>query len=161
MDLSKILSISGKPGLYRHVGQSKTGIVIESLVDGKRSSAFASEQISALNDISLYTTGEDIKLEDVFVNIFEKESGKAAISEKSSSEELKKYFEEVLPEYDKDRVYISDIKKVIKWYNILAKNEVPELTAKKEEENTEIKDKDDQKEIETEEKENTKTKSDE
>jgi hypothetical protein len=145
MDLSKILSISGKPGLYRHVGQSKTGIVVESIIDGKRSSAFASEQISALNDISMYTNGEDIKLEDVFKNIFEKESGKAAISEKSSTDELKAYFEEVLPEYDKDRVYISDIKKVIKWYNILANNEVPEFTLedteeeKKNNENEEIK----------------------
>ena len=120
MDLSKFLSISGKPGLYKHIAQSKTGIVVESLIDGKRISAFASDQVSTLNDISIFSTDEDIKLEDVFKNIFEKEEGKTAISEKSTPSELKKYFEEVLPEYDKDRVYVSDIKKVIKWYNILA-----------------------------------------
>ena len=124
MDLSKFLSISGKPGLYKHIAQSKTGIVVESVIDGKRISAFATDQISALNDISLFTTGEDIKLEEVLKKIFEKEEGKSTLSEKSNPDKLKKYFEEVLPEYDKDRVYISDIKKVIKWYNILAENNV-------------------------------------
>lgn len=127
MDLSKFLSISGKPGLYKHIAQSKTGIVVESVIDGKRISAFATDQISALNDISLFTTGEDIKLEEVLKKIFEKEDGKSALSEKSDPGKLKKYFEEVLPEYDKDRVYISDIKKVIKWYNILAENNVLEF----------------------------------
>ena len=127
MDLSKFLSISGKPGLYKHIAQSKTGIVVESLIDGKRISAFATDQVSTLNDISIFSTDEDIKLEDVFKNIFEKEEGKTAISEKSTPSELKKYFEEVLPEYDKDRVYVSDIKKVIKWYNILAEKNILEF----------------------------------
>jgi len=137
MDLSKILAISGKPGLYKHVAQSKTGIVVESIIDGKRTSAFASDQISALNDISMFTTGEDIKLEEVFRNIYQKESGKVALSDKSNTKELKSYFEEVLPEYDKERVYISDIKKVIKWYNILAENNVLEFKEEKEEDKTE------------------------
>ena len=114
MDLSKILSISGKPGLYKHIAQSKTGIVVESVSDGKRTSAFSTDQVSSLSDISIFTTDEDVKLEDVFKNIFEKEEGKKAISAKSSSSDIKSYFEQVLPEYDKDRVYISDIKKVLK-----------------------------------------------
>ena len=138
MELSKILSIGGKPGLYKHVAQSKTGIVIESITDGKRTSAFASEQISSLNDISIFTNDEDVKLEDVFKNIYEKEGGKKAISPKSSSNEIKAYFESILPDYDKDRVYVSDMKKVIKWYNTLAENNILEFN--KEEDKVEEKD---------------------
>ncbi|MCF6367162.1 MAG: DUF5606 domain-containing protein [Bacteroidales bacterium] len=133
MDLSKILSISGKPGLYKHIAQSKTGIVVESVSDGKRGSAFASDQISSLSDISIFTTDEDIKLEDVLKKIYDKEEGKKAISPKSSSAEIKTYFEEVLPEYDKDRVYVSDIKKVLKWYNLLSENNILEFKEEKEE----------------------------
>ncbi len=133
MDLSKILSISGKPGLYKHIAQSKTGIVVESVSDGKRTSAFSTDQVSSLSDISIFTTDEDVKLEDVFKNIFEKEEGKKAISAKSSSSDIKSYFEQVLPEYDKDRVYISDIKKVLKWYNILAENNILEFKDEKDE----------------------------
>jgi len=124
MELSKILSIAGKPGLFKHIAQSKTGVVIESVVDGKKSSAFASEQISTLNDISIFTNDEDVKLEDVFKKMFEKEEGKKAISPKSSANDIKAYFAEVLPDYDKDRVYVSDIKKVIKWYNTLVENDI-------------------------------------
>ncbi|NPA44082.1 MAG: hypothetical protein GXO49_00960 [Chlorobi bacterium] len=128
MELSKILSIGGKPGLYKHIAQSKTGIVIESITDGKRTSAFASEQISSLNDISIFTNDEDVKLEDVFKNIYEKEGGKKAINpKKASSEEIKAYFESVLPDYDKDRVYVSDMKKVLKWYNLLVENNILEF----------------------------------
>ena len=143
MDLSKILAISGKPGLYKHIAQSKTGIVVESISDGKRTSAFASEQISTLSDISIFTNDEDVKLEVVLKSIFEKEAGKAAISEKSSSDELKTYFVEVLPDYDSERVYVSDIKKVLKWYNLLSENNILEFTedADKKEEVKESKDK--------------------
>jgi len=138
MELSKILSIGGKPGLYKHIAQSKTGIVIESITDGKRTSAFASEQISSLNDISIFTNDEDVKLEDVFKSMYEKESGKKTINpKKASSEEIKTYFESVLPDYDKDRVYVSDMKKVIKWYNALAENNILEFN--KEEEKVEKK----------------------
>ncbi len=119
--------------MYKHIAQSKTGIVIESLTDGKRTSAFASEQISSLNDISIFTNDEDVKLEEVFKNIFEKEEGKKAINPKSSSKEIKAYFESVLPDYDKDRVYVSDMKKVIKWYNTLAENNILEFNEKEEE----------------------------
>ncbi len=134
MDLSKILAISGKPGLYKHIAQSKTGIIIESINDKKRSSAFATEQISSLSDISIFTTDEDVKLEDVLKSIFKKEDGKKTISSKSSSQDLKAYFKEVLPEYDQDRVYVSDIKKVLKWYNILSENNILEFKEEKDKE---------------------------
>ena len=132
MDLSKILAISGKPGLYKHIAQSKTGIVVESISDGKRTSAFASEQISTLSDISIFTNDEDVKLEVVLKSIFLKEEGKNAISSKSSSNDLKTYFKEVLPDYDNERVYVSDIKKVLKWYNLLAENNILEFKEEKE-----------------------------
>lgn len=133
MDLSKILSIFGRPGLYKHIAQSKNSAVVESLEDGKRSSAFITEQMSSLNDISVFTTGEDIKLEEIFKKIYEKENGKEAISHNASADEIKTYFAETVPEYDKERVYVSDIKKMIKWYNILIKAEILEF--KEEEKN--------------------------
>jgi len=143
MDLSKILSISGRPGLYKHIAQSKNSAVVESLEDGKRSSAFITEQMSSLNDISVFTTGEDIKLEEIFKKIYEKENGKEAISHNASADEIKAYFAEAVPEYDKERVYVSDIKKIIKWYNILAKAEILEF---KEEEKKETETKEEKKE---------------
>ncbi len=118
MSLQDILSISGYSGLFRHVSQTKNGIIVESLTDKKRMPAYASSKISALEDIALFTYEDDMPLIKVFEKIYNKEHG-AAISHKSSADELKKYFAEVLPEYDKERVYVSDIKKVIQWYNIL------------------------------------------
>jgi len=128
MDLSKILSISGRPGLYKHIAQSKNSAVVESLEDGKRSSAFITEQLSSLNDISVFTTGEDMKLEDIFKKIYEKENGKEALNHNASANEIKAYFAEAVPEYDKERVYVSDIKKIIKWYNILIKANILDFT---------------------------------
>ncbi len=128
MDLSKILSISGRPGLYKHIAQSKNSAVVESLDDGKRSSAFITEQLSSLNDISVFTTGEDMKLEDIFKKIYEKENGKEALNHNASANEIKAYFAEAVPEYDKERVYVSDIKKIIKWYNILVKANILDFT---------------------------------
>lgn len=119
MDLSKILTIAGKAGLYSVVSQSKTGLIVESLEDGKKIPVFASHQTSSLEDISLFTYGEDIPLKEVLWKIHEKENGKPAIDPKSPSNELKKYLESVLPEFDKERVYTSDIKKLLLWYNIL------------------------------------------
>jgi hypothetical protein len=147
MELSKIMSISGKPGLYKHIAQSKTSIVVESIIDGKRSSAFPSEQISTLSDISIYTEKDDVKLEDVLKLIFEKEEGKKTIDFKSSDKDILKYFESILPDYDKERVYISDIKKVLKWYNLLVEHNLLEFKEEeeskedhKEETNVEVKD---------------------
>lgn len=119
--LKDILSISGYGGLYKYISQGRTGIIVESLEDNKRMNANATAKISALEDIAIFTETEDLPLKDVFKAISEKENGGETIGHKSSANELKKYFEEVLPGYDKERVYVSDIKKVVNWYNILHK----------------------------------------
>ena len=119
MDLKDFLAIGGKPGLYKFISQTKNGIIVESLADGKRMPAYASEKVSALEEIAIFTEAEEVPLIEVFVKIFKKENGGAAISHKAKPEELKSYFAEVLPEYDRERVYVSDMKKVINWYNIL------------------------------------------
>lgn len=119
------------------MSQAKNSIIVESLIDGKRMPAYATSRISALEDISIYTEDEDVKLADVFKAVYEKEDGGMAISPKSSGNELKGYFEEILPLYDKDRVYVSDIKKVLSWYNILIENKLFDPNAVEEEEATE------------------------
>jgi len=124
MDLSKILSITGKPGLYKVATQAKNGIIVESLVDGKKFTAFSNERMSSLEEISIFSQTEDIPLKDVFKSFSDKYEGKASISHKSDNDTLKKVFEEVVPNYDSERVYISDIKKVIQWYNLLAEKEM-------------------------------------
>ncbi|MBS2213760.1 DUF5606 domain-containing protein [Carboxylicivirga mesophila] len=131
--LKGILAISGQRGLFKLVSQAKNSIIVESLIDGKKMPAYATSRISALEDISIYTEDEDVKLFDVFKAIYEKENGGMAISPKSSSNELKNYFEEVLPLYDKDRVYVSDIKKVLGWYNLLMESELFDPNAVEEE----------------------------
>ncbi len=122
--LKGILAVSGQGGLFKIVSQAKNSIIVESLIDGKRMPAYATSRISALEDISIFTEDGDVKLYDVFKNISEKEDGGQAISHKASSNDLKNYFEEILPDYDKDRVYVSDMKKVIQWYNLLQEKEV-------------------------------------
>ena len=117
--LKGILAISGQPGLFKVISEGKNNVVIESLLTGKKSTAYADAKMSSLEDIAIYTSTEDVPLKNVFKKISEKENGGAAINVKSSPEELKKYFEEILPEYDKERVYGSDVKKVISWYNLL------------------------------------------
>ena len=119
MELREILAISGQPGLYKYVAQSTRGVIVESLLDGRRMNASAQSRVSALSEISMFTEGDDIPLADVFTRIYEHTGGKEAISPKSSPEELKAAFAEVLPEYDRERVHLSDIKKCISWYNIL------------------------------------------
>ncbi len=122
--LKGILAISGQRGLFKMVSQAKNSIIVESLIDGKRMPAYATSRISALEDISIYTEEEDVKLVDVFKLIYEKENGGQAVNPKKSNNELKDYFESVLPTYDKDRVYVSDIKKVLTWYNLLIEKEM-------------------------------------
>lgn len=120
MDLSKILSISGKGGLFQLVGQTKNGVVVESLLDGKRIPAYSNQQISALEEISIYGEDDDIPLAEIFTRFFKVENGKAtSVDSKSSGAEIREYFSDLVPEYDEDRVYTSDIKKVLKWYNLL------------------------------------------
>ena len=117
MELKDILAISGQPGLYKYVAQSTRGVIVESLLDGKRSNA--SSRVSALTEISMFTEGDDIPLAEVFTRIYAHTGGKQAISHRESPEALKAFFAEVLPEYDRERVHLSDIKKCISWYNIL------------------------------------------
>ncbi len=135
--LKGILAISGQPGLYKHLAESKNNIIVESLETGKRIPAYSTTKISALEDIAIYTDTADVPLKDVFKAISEKENGGEAISHKSSADELKAYFGEVLPEYDRDRVYVSDIKKVLLWYNILQKKEMLDFTEEEEEDKPE------------------------
>ncbi|MFZ4739919.1 MAG: DUF5606 domain-containing protein [Bacteroidales bacterium] len=119
MDLSKILAITGKPGLYLVISQTKSGALVESIIDKKRIPVFATEKLSSLNDISIFTTDEDLPLKTVLKAIFDKENGGKCIDHKSDNNALKKYMEEVVPNFDKDRVYVSDIKKLFSWYNLL------------------------------------------
>ncbi len=121
MELKDILAISGYPGLFKFVSQGRNAIIVENLESGKRMSAFGSERISSLEDISVYTDEEDLPLVDVFKRIFDKEGAKPAIDPKSPTEELNNYFSEVIPDYDRDRVYTSDIKKILTWYNLMLK----------------------------------------
>lgn len=137
--LKDILSISGFGGLYKFISQGRTGIIVESLEDAKRMNASATAKISALEDIAIFTETEDIPLNDVFKTIFEKENEGVSINHKSSGNELKSYFAEILPDYDRDRVYVSDIKKVINWYNILHKLELLNFEEEETEDSNEIK----------------------
>ncbi|MDM1044573.1 DUF5606 domain-containing protein [Myroides sp. 1354] len=121
MSLEKVLAISGKPGLFELIVQTRTGFIAESLADGKRSTVGLKNNVSLLSEISIYTHEGEIKLFDVFKNIAAKENNGEAISHKVSDPELVAYFQEVLPNYDSERVYNSDIKKVINWYNIVQK----------------------------------------
>lgn len=121
MDLSKILVIAGKPDLYELVSQTKTGAIVESLADKKRCPVFKTDKISSLNEISIFTTEKEKPLREVFQAIFRKEEEKKIAFEirKASNKELFAYFKEVLPTYDTERVYASDIKKILLWYNLL------------------------------------------
>jgi len=135
MSLEKVLSISGKPGLYKLTIQTRSGFLAESLVDGKKLSVSARENISLLSEIAIYTLTEELPLREVFLKISEKENGGEAISHKASKDELEEYFFTILPDYDEDRVYISDIKKVMQWYNLLIKNGITDFTEKVKEDN--------------------------
>lgn len=120
MSLDKVLSIAGKPGLYKLIAQTRGGFVAESLIDKKRLSVSVQQNVSVLSEIAIYTLTEEVPLKDVFENIKKKENGKqTSIKPKDSKDKLEEYFFEVLPDYDEDRVYASDIKKVIQWYNLL------------------------------------------
>ncbi|NJO89676.1 MAG: DUF5606 domain-containing protein [Chloroflexia bacterium] len=128
MDLTGILSISGYGGLFKLIKQTKTGFIVESLVDKKRMQAFASSKISTLEDIAIYTEAGEVHLKEVFKKIFQEENEKKVdLNTKSSGNELKTFFEKVLPDYDKDKVYVSDIKKVVAWYNLLVDNNLIDL----------------------------------
>jgi len=121
MILKDILSISGETGLFRFIAQGKNAIIIEHLETKKRSSAYGSAKVSSLEDIAIFTETEDVPLGKVFDIIWDQTNGGAAIDSKADSSKLKSWFETVLPDYSRDKVYVSDIKKVAMWFNILQK----------------------------------------
>lgn len=119
MELKDILAISGQPGLYRFVAQSRNGFIVESLLDGKRQLASATSRMSALTEISMFTEGEDIPLAEVFTKMYEQTGGKQALSSKESADKLAAFFAQAVPDYDRERVHASDIKKAVQWFNLL------------------------------------------
>lgn len=123
MNLDKILSISGKPGLYKVLTQTRNGAIVESLLDNKRLNVNIHSNVSILSEIAIYTIHEEKPLAEIFESIKQKENGQqTSVSHKDSKDALEEYFFNILPDYDEDRVYPSDIKKVIQWYNLLQKN---------------------------------------
>lgn len=138
MSLDKVLSISGRPGLFKLITQTRGGFIVESLIDQKKIPVNMQDNVSVLSEIAIYTLQEELPLKEVFKKIKEKEGGKqTSISHKESKYKLEEYFFEVLPNYDEDRVYASDIKKIIQWYNLLEKHNMldfEEATATSEEE---------------------------
>ena len=134
MSLDKILSIGGKPGLYKLLTQTRTGFVAESLIDKKRISVGLQNNVSVLSEIAIYTLEEELPLREVFTKIQLKEKGgKTSVGHKDDKLKLEEYFFELVPDYDEDRVYPSDIKKVIQWYNLLHENGITDFTTVEEE----------------------------
>ena len=120
MSLEKIIAIAGKPGLFKLITQTRAGFVAESLIDNKRLSVNVQQNVSVLSEIAIYTLTEEVPLKQVFLKIKEKENGQqTSVSAKDSKDALEEFFFNILPDYDEDRVYVSDIKKVIQWYNLL------------------------------------------
>lgn len=118
-DLARILSVSGQSGLFLYLAQARSGAVVESLVDKKRTAFGMNNRITTLADISIYTDEEEMKLQDVFTRLHEVLGENDAPSSKASAEELKALFEKAVPSYDRDRFYVSHMKKVVDWYNCL------------------------------------------
>ncbi len=128
--LKEILSISGKPGLFKMVSQGKNMIVVESLLDGKRVPAYSKDKVVSLGDIAMYTNTEEVPLGQVLENIKVKENGAACpIEPKADNNVLRKYMEEILPNFDRDKVYPSDMRKLFAWYNILVNSGLTDFIA--------------------------------
>ena len=119
MELEGIINVSGKPGLFKVISKSNNTVIIESLTDKKRTAIYSHNQANLLDEIGIYTYNDTVPISDIFIKIAEKTSCGPSINHKSSKDDLINFFREILPEYDEDRVYISDIKKVIQWYNIM------------------------------------------
>lgn len=137
--LQGILSISGQSGLFKLITQAKNGIIVESFETQKRMPVYSNAKVSALEDIAIFTNDEEVPLKDVFQKIYTIENKKAtSVSKKASNDEVKEYFEDILPEYDKDRVYVSDMKKVITWYNVLLEKGLMNFDEKVEETKEEL-----------------------
>ena len=134
MEFDKILSISGKPGLYELKTQTRSGVLAQSLVDGRKTQVNLRNNISILSEISIYTYTDEVPLKDIFHKIYQKTEGQKSIDHKSSKKELENYFRDILPDYDEDRVYQSDLKKIIQWYNILIENDFTDFEDEEKEE---------------------------
>ena len=119
MEFNKIIAVSGKSGLFKVISQSKSAIIVAGLGDDKRAAISATQNVSLLENIAIYTYEEDVPLLKVLKAMFEKTEGKEAISHKESGKKLEAFFADVLPDYDAERVYTSNIKKVIQWFNLL------------------------------------------
>ncbi len=119
MNLKDIMAIAGKPGLYKMIAQAKNGLVVENIIDHKRIQAFTSDKISTLEEISIYTESDDMPLKEVIRKIYQKLEAKPAPDLKGDNVKIKNFFNEILPEYDKERVYVSHMQKIINWYNLL------------------------------------------
>jgi hypothetical protein len=131
--LEGILSISGQSGLYKLITQAKNGIIVESFDTQKRMPVYSNAKVSALEDIAIFTSGEEVPLKEVFKKIYTVENKKeSSVSKKATNDEIKEYFEDILPEYDKDRVYVSDMKKVLTWYNFLIEKDLLNFDEKEE-----------------------------
>ena len=134
--LNEILAITGKPGLYKLISRGNNMLIVESLVDGKRMPTYARDKIVALSDVSMFTDSDDVALSEVLTNAGKKEGLKAVAMDpkKADNKELQAWFDEVLPNWDRDRVYPSDIRKLIQWYNILINAGITDFSIEKEEE---------------------------
>ena len=126
MDLSNILSITGKGSLYKLISRAPNSFIVEGLEDGHRFPAFSHDGVATLDNIAIFTEDEEVSLQSVFQSIFKKENGQKIVVPKDNNA-LKTYFGEVLPNYDRDRVYVSNIKKVLAWYNILVQHNLIDL----------------------------------
>lgn len=134
--INNILAITGKPGLFRLVSRGNNMLIVESLLDGKRTPTYARDKIVALSEVSMFTTGDDVALSDVLTKVGEKEGLKVASidAKKSDNDALRAWFGDVLPDFDRDRVYPSDIRKLIQWYNILVNADITDFAVEEESE---------------------------
>ena len=137
MKLEGIINVSGKPGLFKIISRSNNTVIIESLTDQKRTAIYSHNQANLLDEIGIYTYNDTVPISDIFTEIAKKTSCGPSINHKSSKDELMNYFRDILPEYDEDRVYISDIKKVIQWYNIMQSVNLIKISKKKTKKETE------------------------
>ena len=135
--LKEILSVTGKPGLFKLVSQGKNMLIVESLIDGKRIPAYTKDKVVSLGDIAIFTENAEVPLSQVLESVKTKENGgSCSIDQKADNDKLRKYMSEVLPEYDRDRVYPSDIRKMIAWYNLLINAKITDFVEEAKEEST-------------------------
>lgn len=137
--LKEILSISGKPGLYKLVSQGKNMLIVESLIDGKRIPTYSKDKVISLGDIAIYTEKEEVPLSQVLESLKTLENGAVCqIDPKADNQVLRNFMEKVLPEYDKDRVYPSDMRKLFAWYNILVNAGITDFKQAEQKETAEV-----------------------